>query len=154
MENYNPRQRRLRNLIVEVIEDKDTTATTAPIKQGAPETQTEIIGVAIQPGAILVEEIVPGQGASDPSNGETQAGFPEVLSTSDTSSGRGQAPFPVLPTEAASSNDGETEFTVVDVLDHSLLVTDAYPIQQSEAENWVTEQAESGKERTTSTQQH
>lgn len=120
---------------MEVIEDKEAASSTAPVKQGAPEAQTEIIGVAIQPGAILVEEVIPGQAATDPSNGETQAGFPEVLSTSGTSAGRGQAGFSVLPAEAATSNDGETEFTVVDVLDHSLLVTDAYPIQQTEAEN-------------------
>ncbi|XP_076132636.1 zinc finger and BTB domain-containing protein 48 [Alosa pseudoharengus] len=135
VENYNPRQRRLRNLIVEVIEDKEKTSATPPVKQGTAESQTDVIaGVTIQPGAIMVQEVVPVQGASEPSNGESQTGFP-VLSTPGTSTGRGQAEFSVLPAQAASSNDGETEFTVVDVLEHNLLGTDTYPIQQTEADN-------------------
>ncbi|XP_062397022.1 telomere zinc finger-associated protein [Sardina pilchardus] len=134
VENYNPRQRRLRNLIVEMSEDKDQTSATPPVKHGATEAQTDVIaGVTIQPGAIMVQEVVPVQGASEPSNGESQT-FP-VLSTPGTSTGSGQAEFSVLPAQAASSNDGETEFTVVDVLDHNLLVTDTFPIQQTEADN-------------------
>ncbi|KAL2103897.1 hypothetical protein ACEWY4_000765 [Coilia grayii] len=140
VENYNPRQRRLRNLIVDGTTDKGATSSSPPANQGAAavEEQSDVIGIMIQPGAIMVQEVVPGQGEAEPNSGESQTAFPAASGSLSTSTGKGQSGFAVLPTQGASSSDGETAFTVVNVLDPNILVTrmrDAYPMQQTEPED-------------------
>ncbi|KAG9339246.1 hypothetical protein JZ751_023942 [Albula glossodonta] len=88
VENYNPRQRRLRNLVVE---DEKAALPALP-------AAGDIISVMIQPGAIMVEEVVSTQAAAPPPEEEEGPGF-----------------------------------TVADVMEQTLLVTGAYPIQTAMA---------------------
>ncbi|KAJ8390173.1 hypothetical protein AAFF_G00110470 [Aldrovandia affinis] len=59
VENYNPRQRRLRNLVVE----DEKAALPSPPAEGEGLAAGDIISVMIQPGTIMVEEVVSTQGA-------------------------------------------------------------------------------------------
>ncbi|KAG7472060.1 hypothetical protein MATL_G00104630 [Megalops atlanticus] len=70
VENYNPRQRRLRNLVVE---DEKAAAPSLPAEGEGP-APGDIISVMIQPGAIMVEEVVSTQGAG-PGDEEEGPGF-------------------------------------------------------------------------------
>ncbi|KAJ8265596.1 hypothetical protein COCON_G00146950 [Conger conger] len=102
VENYNPRQRRLRNLVVE-----DEKAA-----EGAGPAGGDVIGVMIQPSTVVVEEVVSTQGA-----GPSEAG--------EEGEGEGEA-------EGEQEGEREEEeegpaFTVADVMEQTLLVTGAYP---------------------------
>ncbi|RXM94621.1 Zinc finger and BTB domain-containing protein 48 [Acipenser ruthenus] len=59
VENYNPRQRRLRNLVVE---EEKTAPTPSQPGEGEGPPPRDIISVVIQPGTIVVEEVVSTQG--------------------------------------------------------------------------------------------
>ncbi|XP_018615920.2 telomere zinc finger-associated protein [Scleropages formosus] len=75
VENYNPRQRRLRNLVVD--DEKATGSSLTPEAEGPP--PGDIINVMIQPDAIMVEEVVSSQGASSGDGEreeEEEPGFP------------------------------------------------------------------------------
>ncbi|KAJ8369829.1 hypothetical protein SKAU_G00098570 [Synaphobranchus kaupii] len=115
VENYSPRQRRLRNLVVE--DEKGA--------EGVGPAVGDVISVMIQPGAVVVEEVVSTQGAGPSEAGEE---------------GEGEG-------EAEGEGEGEVEgqaFTVADVMEQTLLVTGAYPIHDATV---VTEEmAEGGDE--------
>ncbi|XP_072552755.1 telomere zinc finger-associated protein [Salminus brasiliensis] len=121
VENYNPRQRRLRNLVVE---DESAAAESAePTKCTSP-SQTE--AVAEQDGAagveVLPEAPGPEQGAS------IQATKPEgdqgTVAATEATAGSGDQ-----PARLSEMKDGEDRFTVEDVMEHTVLVTDTFPIQ-------------------------
>ncbi|XP_077074484.1 zinc finger and BTB domain-containing protein 48 isoform X2 [Siphateles boraxobius] len=115
VENYNPRQRRLRNLIVE---DENAAASSSPSSQTEVQVgPADMVNLVIQPETVVVEQVVSasaggtgGEQATYSVNGE-QTGF---ALTGRTDGGMEQTPF-----------------TVADVMEQTLLVTDAYPIHQS-----------------------
>lgn len=115
VENYNPRQRRLRNLIVE---DENAAASSSPSSQTEVQAgPADMVNLVIQPETVVVEQVVSasaggtgGDQATYSVNGE-QTGF---ALTGRTDGGIEQTPF-----------------TVADVMEQTLLVTDAYPIHQS-----------------------
>ncbi|KAK9954234.1 hypothetical protein ABG768_016326 [Culter alburnus] len=120
VENYNPRQRRLRNLIVE---DENAAASSSPPSQTEAQTgPADIVNLVIQPEAVVVERVV---SASAGGTGGDQATY----SVTDGSVNGEQTGFALT-----GRTDGEveqTQFTVADVMEQTLLVTDAYPIHQS-----------------------
>ncbi|KAL4623756.1 zinc finger and BTB domain-containing protein 48-like [Arapaima gigas] len=73
VENYNPRQRRLRNLVVD--DEKSTSGSL--VLEGEGPAPGDIINVMIQPDTIMVEEVVSSQGAgSGEGEREEDSGFP------------------------------------------------------------------------------
>ncbi|XP_048872206.1 telomere zinc finger-associated protein isoform X2 [Brienomyrus brachyistius] len=66
VENYNPRQRRLRNVVVD--EEKATVASPPP--DGDSQPTDDVISVMIQPDTIVVEEVVASQGTGPMEEGE------------------------------------------------------------------------------------
>ncbi len=113
VENYNPRQRRLRN---QVVEDESVAASSSPPSQAEAQA-----GPVIQPEAVVVEQVISasaggteGEQATDSmTDGAVSADQTGIALTGRTDGGVEQTPF------------------TVDVMEQTLLVTDAYPIHQS-----------------------
>uniref|UniRef100_A0A9J7X834 Zinc finger and BTB domain containing 48 n=2 Tax=Cyprinus carpio carpio TaxID=630221 RepID=A0A9J7X834_CYPCA len=115
VENYNPRQRRLRNLVVE---DESAAASSSPPSQvEAQAGPADVVNLVIQPEVVVVEQVV---SASAGGTGGEQATY----SVTDGA----------VSGEQTGKTDGgveQTPFTVADAMEQTLLVTDAYPIHQS-----------------------
>uniref|UniRef100_A0A8C2BZS9 Zinc finger and BTB domain containing 48 n=1 Tax=Cyprinus carpio TaxID=7962 RepID=A0A8C2BZS9_CYPCA len=115
VENYNPRQRRLRNLVVE---DESAAASSSPPSQAEAQAgPADVVNVVIQPEVVVVEQVV---SVSAGGTGGEQATY----SVTDGAVGG----------EQTGKTDGgveQTPFTVADAMEQTLLVTDAYPIHQS-----------------------
>lgn len=113
MENYSPRQRRLRNLVVE-----DETAAAAssglPVQTEASAGPADMVNLVIQP------EVAGGTGGE-------QASYP----VTDGEVNAEQTDFTLAEREDEVE---QTEFTVADVMEQTLLVRvqEAYPINQSD----------------------
>ncbi|KAK7128908.1 hypothetical protein R3I94_017211 [Phoxinus phoxinus] len=115
VENYNPRQRRLRNLIVE---DENAAASSSPSSQTEVQAgPADMVSLVIQPETVVVEQVA---SASAEGTGGDQATY---------SVNGEQTGFALT----GRTDDGieQTPFTVADVMEQTLLVTDAYPIHQS-----------------------
>ncbi|XP_051518015.1 telomere zinc finger-associated protein isoform X2 [Myxocyprinus asiaticus] len=124
VENYNPRQRRLRNLVVE-------DENSAPISSSSSQTEAragDMVNLVIQPDAAVVEQVV-----SAPAGGA--GGDQNTYSMTDGPMNGEQTGFDV--TERTGGEIEQAGFTVADVIDQTLL----YPIHQS---NVVVELPSSG----------
>ncbi|XP_065141852.1 telomere zinc finger-associated protein isoform X2 [Paramisgurnus dabryanus] len=115
VENYNPRQRRLRNLVVE----DENAASSQADDQVEPE---DLVKLVTEGGAVVVEQVV---SASVAGTGGEQASFSVTDETQDGE----QTGFSV--TDRTDGGDEQNGFTVADVMEQTLLVTDPYPIHQS-----------------------
>ncbi|XP_028849539.1 telomere zinc finger-associated protein isoform X2 [Denticeps clupeoides] len=127
VENYNPRQRRLRNLVVE--EDAGAAASEPARKDSEQETPNDsIISVMIQPAGIVGQEVVVIQdGPPKTEREESTIGLPGP--STETS---GQGNFEVMPLEGGSNGEEQAGFNMVDIVEQSLLVSDAGCLQQND----------------------
>lgn len=105
------------------MEDENAAASSSPPSQTEAQTgPADIVNLVIQPEAVVVERVV---SASAGGTGGDQATY----SVTDGSVNGEQTGFALT-----GRTDGEveqTQFTVADVMEQTLLVTDAYPIHQS-----------------------
>lgn len=117
MENYNPRQRRLRNLVVD---DENAAGSSSPSSQAdGQDGPGDLVNLVTQTEAVVVGQVVSACA------GEIRGDQASYSMTNETVDGE-QTGF--------SMTDGGVEqggFTVADVMEQSLLVTDACPILQS-----------------------
>ncbi|XP_057175068.1 telomere zinc finger-associated protein isoform X2 [Triplophysa rosa] len=118
VENYNPRQRRLRNLVVE---DEKAAASSSPSSQADGQVEPgDLVNLVTQTEAVVVEQVVLA------SAGGTEGEQASYSMTDETVNGE--------QTGFSATTDGGVEqggFTVADVMEQTLLVTDACPILQS-----------------------
>ncbi|KAF4096672.1 telomere zinc finger-associated protein isoform X1 [Onychostoma macrolepis] len=120
VENYNPRQRRLRNLVVE---DESAAASSSPPSQAEAQAgPADMVNLVIQPEAVVVERVI---SASAGGTGGEQATY---SMTDGAVSGEQTG---IALTGRTDGGVEQTPFTVADVMEQTLLVTDAYPIHQS-----------------------
>ncbi len=120
MENYNPRQRRLRNLVVE---DESAAASSSPPSQAEAQAgPADMVNLVIQPEAVVVEQVT---SASAGGTGGEQATY------SVTDGAVSGEPTGIALTGRTDGGVEQTPFTVADVMEQTLLVTDTYPIHQS-----------------------
>uniref|UniRef100_A0A672SAG5 Zinc finger and BTB domain-containing protein 48-like n=1 Tax=Sinocyclocheilus grahami TaxID=75366 RepID=A0A672SAG5_SINGR len=129
VENYNPRQRRLRNLVVE---DESAAASSSPPSQAEAQAEpADMVNLVIQPEVVVVEQVISAGGT-----GGEQA----TCSVTDGAVSGEQ-------TETGRTDGGveQTPFTVADVMEQTLLVTDAYPIHQSSVVVELPSSAADGK---------
>ncbi|RXN26893.1 zinc finger and BTB domain-containing 48-like protein [Labeo rohita] len=119
VENYSPRQRRLRNLIVE---DESTAASSSPPSHAeAQEEPADIVKLVIQSDAVVVQQVV---SASAEGTGGEQATY----SLADGAVSAEQTGIAL--TGMTDGKVEQTPFTVTEVMEQTLLVTDAYSIHQ------------------------
>ncbi|XP_022532816.2 telomere zinc finger-associated protein [Astyanax mexicanus] len=129
VENYNPRQRRLRNLVINdettPVEPIDFTESTeskkeavAAVQDGAAAGDTEL-----QPEALVLTQ---GEASlQEPTGPEGDQGV--VTDTETAESSAEQPDFREMKHE--ETVDEQDRFTVEDVIEHTVLVSDAFPIQ-------------------------
>ncbi|XP_026092658.1 telomere zinc finger-associated protein-like isoform X1 [Carassius auratus] len=111
VENYNPKLRRLRNLVV-----KDESAAASSSPPGQTEAHAGPADMDNQPEEVVVKQVV-----------SASAGGTGEQATCSVTDG-------AVSGEQTGRTDGgveQTLFTVTDVNEQTLLVTDAYPIHQS-----------------------
>ncbi|KTF70983.1 hypothetical protein cypCar_00046734 [Cyprinus carpio] len=120
VENYNPKLRRLRNLVVK---DESAAASSSPPSQAEAQAgPADMVDLVNQPEVVVVKQVV---SASAGGTGGEQATY----SMTD-----GAVSGEQTGTALTGRTDGgveQTPFTVADVTEQTLLVTDAYPIHQS-----------------------
>ncbi|KAI4871768.1 hypothetical protein NFI96_010926 [Prochilodus magdalenae] len=119
VENYNPRQRRLRNLVVE--DENAAAASTPPSQPDAILEQRDIIRVE-------VKSEVQGPDLEASTEGTEPEGDQPTLAEAEIVSATGEQPdySEMKDAEAAEVQDG---FTMDDVIEHTVLVTETFPIQ-------------------------
>ncbi len=116
VENYNPRQRRLRN---QVVEDESAAASSSPPSQAEAQA-----GPVIQPEAVVVEQVISASAGGTEGEQATDSMTDGAVSADQTG---------IALTGRTDGGVEQTPFTVADVMEQTLLVTDAYPIHQSSA---------------------
>uniref|UniRef100_A0A671RKB2 Zinc finger and BTB domain-containing protein 48-like n=1 Tax=Sinocyclocheilus anshuiensis TaxID=1608454 RepID=A0A671RKB2_9TELE len=131
VENYNPRQRRLRNLVVE---DESAAASSSPPSQAEAQAEpADMVNLVIQPEVVVVEQVISASAGETGGEQATCSMTDGAVSGEQTVTGR---------------TDGgveQTPFTVADVMEQTLLVTDAYPIHQSSVVVELPSSAADGK---------
>uniref|UniRef100_A0A673KZV5 Zinc finger and BTB domain-containing protein 48-like n=1 Tax=Sinocyclocheilus rhinocerous TaxID=307959 RepID=A0A673KZV5_9TELE len=131
VENYNPRQRRLRNLVVE---DESAAASSSPPSQAEAQAEpADMVNLVIQPEVVVVEQVISASAGGTGGEQATCSMTDGAVSGEQTETGR---------------TDGgveQTPFTVADVMEQTLLVTDAYPIHQSSVVVELPSSAADGK---------
>ncbi|KAL7864269.1 hypothetical protein AOLI_G00156890 [Acnodon oligacanthus] len=118
VENYNPRQRRLRNLVVE--DDNATAASTPQSQTEATPEEGDIIRVEVK-SEVQGSELGACTQAMEP--GGDQA----TITETEAAAGSGEQPT-FSETKDAEAADEQDGFTVDDVIEHTVLVTDTFPM--------------------------
>ncbi|XP_016377976.1 zinc finger and BTB domain-containing protein 48 isoform X1 [Sinocyclocheilus rhinocerous] len=113
MENYNPKLRRLRNLVVE---DESAAASSSPPSQAEAQAgPADMVNLVIQPEAVVVKQVI---SASAGGTGGEQATY---SMTDGAVSGEQTG---TALTGRTGGGVEQTPFTVADVMEQTLLVTD------------------------------
>ncbi|KAK2885578.1 hypothetical protein Q8A67_016415 [Cirrhinus molitorella] len=119
VENYNPRQRRLRNLIVQ---DESAAASSSPPSQAEVQAEpADIVKIVIQSEGVVVEQVVSASAGGTEREQATYSMTDGAVSAEHTG---------ITLTERTDGEVEQTPFTVADVMEQTLLVTDAYSIHQ------------------------
>ncbi|XP_066526193.1 telomere zinc finger-associated protein [Hoplias malabaricus] len=119
VENYNPRQRRLRNLVVE---DENAAAVPTPPNQSKATPKQEDTATA----EVKHEALEPKQGAS--TQATESKGDQTKCTETEVSEGSTEQPGLSETKDTEEAHEQDT-FTVEDVMEQTVLVTEPFPIQ-------------------------
>ncbi|XP_030623533.1 telomere zinc finger-associated protein [Chanos chanos] len=117
VENYNPRQRRLRNLVVSDEAAPDTATTSEN-----PEGSGTVVNMVVQPTTVMVQEDVTTHGANTAKEHTTFTVTQKTVSVEQAES---------CVAQGTGGGEVQAELTVADVMEQTLLVTEPYQIHHS-----------------------